>query len=286
MTKHRNHIPHIRYPMGEFGACYSKESLSNGHDEWERQGDPDTPIDETKSLHRLSEAELCNEEGPLPSIVQRPNPGLIGRIKLLLLTGWIFGLQLDYDSSRQSREDDVHMSFWHVHMLPFRLCNARVAFRRCMMTIFSDFLGDSLEVFMDDFCIFGNDFDICVAHLTKILEDYVRKRLVLSWDKSYFMVWEGVVLGHIVLGKGLEEDKAKIEVIQNLPLLATVWDLRSFLGNVGFYQRFIQDFVKVFKPLTTLLCKDKDFITDKEGTCAFVMLKQALINVKIHQSPN
>ena len=94
------------------------------------------------------------------------------------------------------------------------------------------------------------------------------------------------MLRHIVLGKGLEVDKAKIEVIQNLPPLGTVRDLRSFLRHVGFYRRFIQDFVKVSRPLTTLLCKDKDFIMDEEGKCTFVILKQALIEALILQSPN
>ena len=82
-----------------------------------------------------------------------------------------------------------------------------------MMAIFSKFLCDSLEVFMNHFSIFGNDFESSLAHLTKILEVCIRKRLVLSWEKSHFMVQEGVVLGHIVSGKGLEVDKAKIEVI-------------------------------------------------------------------------
>ena len=100
------------------------------------------------------------------------------------------------------------------------------------------------------------------------------------------MVREGVVLGHIVSGKGLEVDKAKIEVIQNLPLPNTVKDLRSFLRPVGFYRRFIQDFAKVSKPLTTLLCKGKDFIVDEKGKRAFTMLKQALIKAPILQSPN
>ena len=93
-----------------------------------------------------------------------------------------------------------------------------VTFKRCMAIIFSDFLGDSLEVFIDDFFIFGNNFNSGLAHLTNILEVCVRKRLVLSWEKSHFMIREGVVLRHIVSGKGLEVDKAKIEVIQNLPL--------------------------------------------------------------------
>ena len=100
------------------------------------------------------------------------------------------------------------------------------------------------------------------------------------------MVREGVVLEHIISGKGLEVDKAKIEVIQNFPLPTTIHDLRSFLGHVGFYRRFIQDFAKVSKPLATLLCKDKDFIIDEKGKRTFMMLKQALIKAPILQSPN
>ena len=77
------------------------------------------------------------------------------------------------------------------------------------------------------------------------------------------MVREGVVLGHLVSGNVLEVDKAKIEVIQNLPLPNILRDLRSFLRHVGFYRSFILDFAKVSKLLTTLLCKDKDFLIDK-----------------------
>ena len=94
------------------------------------------------------------------------------------------------------------------------------------------------------------------------------------------------MLEHIVSGKGLEVDKAKIKVIQNLPLPGTVRDLRSFLGHVGFYQRFIHYFAKVSKPLTTRLCKEKDFIIDEEGKHTFTMLKQTLIDAPIPQSPN
>ena len=97
--------------------------------------------------------------------------------------------------------------------MPFGLCNAPATFQQCMTAIFSNFLGYSLEVFIDDFSVFGNNFESCLAHLTKILEVCVRKRLVLSWEKSHFIVSEWVVLGHIVSGIGLEVNKAKIEVI-------------------------------------------------------------------------
>ena len=91
------------------------------------------------------------------------------------------------------------------------------------------------------------------------------------------MVRERVVLRHLVSGKGLEVDKAKIEVIQNLLLPAILRDLHNFLWHVGFYQRFIRDFAKVSKTLTSLFYKNKDFVIDKEGERAFEMLKHALI---------
>ena len=131
------------------------------------------------------------------------------------------------------------------------------------MAIFSDFVGESMEVFMNDFSIFSPSFDACLEHLTQILDVCVKKRLVLKWEKSHFMVREGIVLGHLVSSKGLEVDKAKVEVIQDLALPTSIWELRSFLRHVGFYRHFIQDFAKVSKPLTSLLCKEKDFIIEE-----------------------
>ena len=95
------------------------------------------------------------------------------------------------------------------------------------------------------------------------------------------MVREGIVLGHLVSSKGLEVDKAKIEVIQE-----SMRELRCFFEYVGFYRRFIQDFAKVSKPLTSLLCKEKDFIIEEEGKHAFMQLKRALVEAPILQSPN
>ena len=86
---------------------------------------------------------------------------------------------------------------------------------------------------MDDFYIFGDTFDNCMAHLTEILEVCVIKGFVLSWEKSHFRVREGVVLGYLISSKGLKVDKAKINVIQNLPPLVTLIDLWSILGHVA-----------------------------------------------------
>ena len=66
--------------------------------------------------------------------------------------------------------------------------------------------------------------------------------LVLNWEKCHFMVQEGIVLGHRILSRGIEVDRAKIEEIKKLPSPSSVKGIRSFLGHVGFYRRFIKDF--------------------------------------------
>ena len=100
------------------------------------------------------------------------------------------------------------------------------------------------------------------------------------------MVREGIVLGHLVSSKALEVDKAQVEVIQDLALPKSRRELKSFLGHVSFYHRFIQNFAKVSKPLTSPLCKEKYFIIEEEGKHAFMQLKRSLVEAPILQSPN
>ena len=88
--------------------------------------------------------------------------------------------------------------------------------------MFSDFFGDKLEVFMDNFSVFGDDFDSCLAYLTNILKVWITNGMVLSWEKFHLVVGERAVLGHLVSSKGLDMEKAKIEVIQNLLLPTTL----------------------------------------------------------------
>jgi hypothetical protein len=104
-----------------------------------------------------------------------------------------------------------------------------------MMVIFSDLI----EKVMDDFSIYDKTFEDCLANLNKVLKRCQMADFVLNWEKCHFMVREGIVLGHKILEKGIEVDKAKIEVIEQLPSPTNVKGIRSFLGHAGFYQRFI-----------------------------------------------
>jgi hypothetical protein len=91
-----------------------------------------------------------------------------------------------------------------------------------MMSIFSNMIEDIMEVFMDNFSIYSKTFNHCVRNLDKVLQRCQENDLVLNWEKCHFMVREGIVLGHLVSKRGIEVDKAKIEVIEELPLPTNV----------------------------------------------------------------
>jgi hypothetical protein len=99
------------------------------------------------------------------------------------------------------------------------------------MSIFSDMVEKFLEVFMDDFSVFGSSFDNCLHNVSLVLKRCKETNLILSWEKSHFMVQEGIVLGHIVSKRGIEVDIAKVELIENLPPPTSVKQIRSFLGH-------------------------------------------------------
>ena len=140
--------------------------------------------------------------------------------------------------------------------MPFGLCNEPATFQRCMMSIFSDYVERIIEVFMDDFTVYGDSFDKCLENLSLILKRCIETNLVLNYEKCYFMVEQGIVLGHVVSSRGLEVDKAKIDVISSLPYPSFVREIHSFLGHAGFYRCFIKDFSKITAPLCKLLAKE------------------------------
>nr|GEZ80037.1 retrovirus-related Pol polyprotein from transposon 17.6 [Tanacetum cinerariifolium] len=99
--------------------------------------------------------------------------------------------------------------------MPFGLCNAPGTFQRCMLAIFHDMVEKTMEVFMDDFSIFGNSFETCLSRLDKMLQRCEDTKLCLNWEKSHFMVKEGIVLGHKISKNGIEVDKAKVDLEQD-----------------------------------------------------------------------
>nr|GEX17289.1 reverse transcriptase domain-containing protein [Tanacetum cinerariifolium] len=165
--------------------------------------------------------------------------------------------------------------------MPFGLCNAPDTFQRCMMAIFHDMIEEKMEVFMDDFSVFGDSFFLCLSHLDKMLKRCEDTNFVLNWEKCHFMVKESIVLGHKISKFRIEFDRAKVDLIAKLSHPIFIKGVQSFLGHAGFYRRFIQDFSKIARPMTHLLEKETPFIFFKECLEAFNTLKKKLTEALI-----
>ncbi|KAK1627123.1 hypothetical protein QYE76_001438 [Lolium multiflorum] len=98
---------------------------------------------------------------------------------------------------------------------------------RCMSAIFHGFCESIVEVFMDDFSVYGNSFDNCLRNLDKVLQRCEETNLVLNWEKCHFMVNEGIVLGHKISERGIEVDRAKVEAIEKMPYPRDVKDRKG-----------------------------------------------------------
>ena len=141
-----------------------------------------------------------------------------------------------------------------------------------MMASFSNMVEKTIEVFMDDFSVLGKSFNNCLENLRHALIRCEETNLVLNWEKCHFMVKEGIVLRHQISTRGIEVDKAKIEIIEKLPQPSSVKGIKSFLGHEGFFSIF-----KIAKPLLNLLVQGASFEFDNQCMQAFSFLKEKLV---------
>nr|GEZ41270.1 reverse transcriptase domain-containing protein [Tanacetum cinerariifolium] len=100
--------------------------------------------------------------------------------------------------------------------MPFGLCNAPGTFQRCMLAIFHGMVEKTMEVFMDDFSVFENYFENYLSRLDKMLQRCEDTNLCLNWEKSHFMVKEGIVLDHKISKNEIKVNKDKFDVIAKL----------------------------------------------------------------------
>nr|CAN66443.1 hypothetical protein VITISV_011562 [Vitis vinifera] len=187
--------------------------------------------------YRKLNAVTRKDHFPLPFIDQVLER-VSGHPFYCFLDGYLGYFQIEIDVEDQEKTTfTCPFGTYAYRRMPFGLCNALATFQRCT-------------------------FEECLVNLEAILNKCI-EILVLNWEKCHFMVHQGIVLGHIISKKGIEVDKAKVELIVKLPSPTTVKGIRQFLGHAGFYRRFIKDFSKFSKPLCELLAKDAKFIWDE-----------------------
>ncbi|GKD22738.1 reverse transcriptase domain-containing protein [Tanacetum coccineum] len=138
---------------------------------------------------------------------------LTGNQYYCFLDGFSGYFQIPIDSKDQEKTTfTCPYGTFAYRRMPFGLCNAPGTFQQCMMAIFHDMIEKTMEVFMDDFSVFGDSFSTCLSHLEKMLKRCEDTNLVLNWEKSHFIVKEGIVLGYKISKSRIEVGRAEVDV--------------------------------------------------------------------------
>ncbi|GJT31066.1 putative reverse transcriptase domain-containing protein [Tanacetum coccineum] len=227
---------------------------------------------------------------------------LSGQLKELQDKGFIrpssspWGAPIDLRSEYHQlrvHEDDIPKTAFKTRcghfeftVMPFGLTNASAVFMDLMNQVCRSYLDKFVIVFIDDILIYSKTREEHEEHLGLVLELLKKERMYAKFSKCEFWLQEVQFLRHVINGDGIHVDPSKIEVVKNWKAPRTPFEVRSFLGLVGYYRRFIKDFSKIAKPLTVLTQKSKTFDCGEEQENAFQTLKDKLCNASVLPLPD
>ncbi|CAH1449799.1 unnamed protein product [Lactuca virosa] len=170
-------------------------------------------------------------------------------------------------------------------VMPFGLTNAPAIFMDLMNRVCRPFLDKFVIVFIDDILVYSRSEEDHRQHLRQVLETLRAEKLYAKFSKCEFWIRKVTFLGHVVIEEGIHVDPSKIKAIENWSAPKTPIEIRQFLGLACYYRRFIQNFSKIAKPLTTLTQKGVTFSWGEKQDTAFQTLKLAICIAPILSLP-
>jgi hypothetical protein len=141
-------------------------------------------------------------------------------------------------------------------VMSFGLTNAPTYF---MYKVFMKYLDKFVVVFMNDILVYSRSEEEHEGHLRLVLQRLRDHKLYAKLSKCEFWLKQVAFLGHVISNGGISVDPSKVQDVLSWKAPTSVSDIRSFLGLAGYYRRFIEGFLKISKPKTELLKKDKQF---------------------------
>jgi hypothetical protein len=171
-------------------------------------------------------------------------------------------------------------------VMSFGLTNAPAYFMNLMNRVLMEYLDRFVVVFIDDILIYSKSESDHEQHLRLVLQKLRDNQLYAKFSKCEFWIDKVPFLGHIISNGGIAVDPAKVKEIMEWRVPTTVTEIRSFLGLVGYYRRFIEGFSKILKPMTSLLEKGREFKCDEKCQDSFDQLKKRLMSPPVLIMPD
>ncbi|WVZ79126.1 hypothetical protein U9M48_026740 [Paspalum notatum var. saurae] len=191
------------------------------------------------------------------------------------------------------REEDIpktafstRYGLYEYLVMSFGLTNAPAFFMYMMNSVFMNELDKFVVVFIDDILIYSKNEKEHEEHLRVVLTRLREHKLYAKFSKCAFWLKEVGFLGHILSEKGVAVDPSKVKDVLNWKQPETVTEIRSFLGLAGYYRRFIKDFSKIAKPMTSLTKKNAKFVWGPKCEEGFQELKKLLTTAPVLAQPD
>lgn len=195
----------------------------------------------------------------------------------------------------ETHPDDIHKTAFSVDFapghfeflrMPMGLKNAPSTFQRVMDHVLRGLQNVICVVYLDDILVFSTSLQEHIVNLRKIFERLRESNFKIQMDKSDFLKHETAYLGHIITPNGVKPNPDKIKAIQNYPIPKTTKQIKGFLGLLGYYRRFIPNFAKLTKPMTSCLKKGAKITLSSDYTDCFEHCKKLLTNDPVLQYPD
>nr|XP_023665672.1 LOW QUALITY PROTEIN: uncharacterized protein K02A2.6-like [Paramormyrops kingsleyae] len=190
------------------------------------------------------------------------------------------------EKSKEYVTINTHKGLFKYNRLVFGVASSPAIFQRTMDTLLQGI--PQVAAYLDDILITGTTEVEHLSNLEQVLKRIAKAGLRLKCDKCVFMAPSVTYLGHKISAEGLCPVEEKVRAIKEAPSPKNITELRSFLGMVNYYGKFLQDLSTVLKPLYTLLQHDTKWQWYEEQEKAFKEVKELLQSAKllVHYDPN
>ena len=188
------------------------------------------------------------------------------------------------EESKHLTAFSTHQAHLEFNCMPFGLMAAPLTFSRVMLQVLGHI--KNVYIYLDDIIIFSEDLESHLKTLGEVLECFERAGLKIKFGKCQFLQKELDYLGHKINEHGIMMQGGKIKAMLEYPAPNNIKALRRFLGMIGYYRPFIQNFSTIAHPLTELLKKENNFYWGKEEEEAFMKLKNCLTKEPILVYPD
>ena len=194
-------------------------------------------------------------------------------------------IQLD-DESKKYLTINTHRGLYRYTRLPFGVASAPALFQKFMDIILQGL--DGVICYLDDIMVTGSSESEHLDNLKNVFHRLREHGVRVKRNKCTFMKDSVQYLGHRIDAQGLHATDDKIKAIAEAPIPKNVQELRSFLGLLNYYGRFIANLSSLIHPLNELLCRDTPWKWTKECSRAFKAAKTKIVdsNVLVHYDPN